>query len=120
MWVLESRWREVVRRVPKNSATEGATRKDASEIPAELLQQLASGEAALMLLEFLLFRLLDRGSLSAAEIVDAAEDAIAANRQRVADGDHLQVASIAAGKLKVLANSMAAAAIRPRPNGIAR
>lgn len=120
MWVLQSRWREAVRRVHKNSTTGAVTNKGASDVPAELLQHLASGEAALMLLEFLLFRLIDRGSLSAAEIIDAAEEAIAAKRQMVADGEHAQVASIAAGKLSVLANSIAASDTRRRPPRLAR
>lgn len=104
--------RKVVLRVLKNSAAVAEHGEGASNVPAELLQHLASGEAALMLLEFVLFRLIDRGLLSAAEIIGAAEEAIAAKRQTVADDEHALVASIAAGKLSVLANSIAAADTR--------
>jgi hypothetical protein len=102
--------------VHKEGADERMTNRSSggAKIPSELVQHLASGEAALMLLECLLFRLIDRGVLSAAEIVDAAESAIAAKRQMVADGEHAEVASVAAGVLSVLANSLTAADGLPR------
>jgi hypothetical protein len=79
--------------------------------PSALVTHLASGEAALMLLECLLYRLVERRLLSAAEIVDAIEAAVAAKRQMIADGAHAEVASVAIGTLSVLANSVAAVAI---------
>ena len=64
-----------------------------------------------MLLECLLFRLIERRLLSAAEIVDVIEAAVAAKRQMIAEGEHAEVASVAVGTLSVLANSVAAFAV---------
>ena len=80
-------------------------------VPTAIVKHLASGEAALILLECLLFRLIERGLFSAAEIVDAIEAAVAAQRQMMADGEHDEVASVAVGSLSLLANSVAAVTI---------
>jgi hypothetical protein len=77
-------------------------------VPSELVQHLASGEAALMLLECVLLRMLERGLLSSDELIGAVEAAIATKRQMVADREHTQVATVAVGTLSVLANSIAA------------
>ena len=79
--------------------------------PSEEMKHLAHGDAALMLIECLMVTLIEHRILTTREIVDAVEAAIATKRQMVADQDHPEIASVAAGVLSTLANSLAAAKI---------
>jgi hypothetical protein len=82
---------------------------DGHSVPSEEIKHLAHGEAALMLVECLMVTLIEHRILTTHEIVDAVEAAIATKRQMVADQDHPEIASVAAGVLSTLANSLAAA-----------
>jgi hypothetical protein len=62
-----------------------------------------------MLLECLMLVLIENRILTTHELVNAIEDAIATKRRMVADHDHPEIASVAAGVLSTLANSLAAA-----------
>jgi hypothetical protein len=85
-------------------------------VPSETIQHLASGEAALLLLECVLHQLLDRKLLSTNEILDAIETAISTKRQMILDGEHAEVASVAIGTLQGIANSLVAADSKRRRN----
>src|ERR1700738_3967011 len=76
--------------------------------PSEIAKHLAYGEAALMLIECLMLSLLEQRVLTANELVEAVENAIATKHQMVADREHPEIASVAAGILSTLANSLAA------------
>jgi hypothetical protein len=62
-----------------------------------------------MLIECLMLVLIENRILTTHELVKAIEDAIATKRQMVANHDHPEIASVAAGVLSTLANSLAAA-----------
>jgi hypothetical protein len=76
--------------------------------PSELAERLASGEAALMLIECLMLSLVEQRVLTTQEVVEAVENAIATKHQTVADREQPEIASVAAGILSTLANSLAA------------
>jgi len=59
-----------------------------------------------MLLESVLHKLLDRKVWSADDLLQAVETAVSAKCQMSADGEHAEVASVAAGALRVVANSL--------------
>jgi hypothetical protein len=64
-----------------------------------------------MLIECLMLMLVEHRVLTTTEIVVAVETAIATRRQMVGDREHPQIASVAAGVLSTLANSVAAAKV---------
>ena len=74
---------------------------------------LAYAEASVMLLECLMLVLMERKVLPMEAMVDAVETAIEAKKVQVKDLDHPQIASIAAGVLSRIANSLAAAGRAP-------
>jgi hypothetical protein len=82
---------------------------DGNSVPSEETTQLVSGDAALTLIECLMVALIEHRVMTTHEIVVAVEAAIATKRQMVADDDHPETASAAAGVLSTLANSLAAA-----------
>jgi len=69
---------------------------------------LAEGQAALFLLEALLFRLIDRKLLTREDVVDLIENALSAKRRLVDEESDPEVARIAAGLLSALTTSFAA------------
>jgi hypothetical protein len=82
--------------------------------PAETTKHLAYGEAAVMLLECLMLVLIEQHVLTAQQMVEAVESAIATKRQMVHEGEHPNVSAIAAGLLSTVANGLAAGG-GPRP-----
>jgi len=62
-----------------------------------------------MLIECLILVLIEKRILTTHEVVNSIEDAIATKRQMVVDQDHPEIATVAAGVLSTLANSLAAA-----------
>jgi hypothetical protein len=82
---------------------------DVQSAPSEETKHLAYGEAALMLVECLMLVLIEHRIMTTHELVDAIENALATKRQMVAEQEHPEIASIAAGVLSTLANSLAAA-----------
>lgn len=82
---------------------------DGHSVPSEETKHLACGDAALTLIECLMVAIIEHRILTTQEMVDAVEAAIATKRQMVADDDHPEIASAAAGVLSTLANSLAAA-----------
>jgi hypothetical protein len=77
-------------------------------VPSEETKHLAYGEASLMLIECLMLTLVEHRVLTTNEIVAAVETAIATKRQMVEDGEHPEIAAVAAGVLSTLANSLSA------------
>ena len=82
---------------------------DGHGAPSEETKDLAYGDAALTLIECLMVTLIELRILTTRQLVDAVEAAIATKRQMIADHDHPEIASVAAGVLSTLANSIAAA-----------
>lgn len=78
---------------------------------SEETMHLAHAEASLLLIECLMFTLVEHRILTTNEIVVAVETAIATKRQMVWDREHPEIASAAAGLLSTLANSLAAAKV---------
>jgi hypothetical protein len=78
--------------------------------PNETTKHLAYGEASLMLIECLMLVLIEQRVFTVAQMVDAVEAAIATKRQMVRDGEHPEIATVAAGLLSTMANSLAASA----------
>jgi hypothetical protein len=76
--------------------------------PSETVRHLAYAEAAVMLLECLMLKLIERRIFTTAEMVGAVEDAIATKRQMIAEGEHPQISAVASGLLRTMANSLAA------------
>ena len=76
--------------------------------PSDIAKHLAYGEAALMLIEGLMLILVEQRVLTTQELVEAVENAIATKHQMVADREHPEIASVAAGILSTVANSLAA------------
>jgi len=95
--------------LPNPPVKSGGRQHDGNSVPSEETKHLAYGDAALILLECLMVTLMKRRVLTTHEMVDAVEAAIATKRQMVADDDHPEIASVAAGVLTALANSLAAA-----------
>jgi hypothetical protein len=90
-----------------------------SHHPDELELHLAYAEASIVMLECLMLKLIERGVLSADEIVEALETAIDTKRILAAEGVHPQIGKVAAGALIRVANSVAAASPIPphKPSG---
>ena len=82
-------------------------------VPSQIAKHLAYGEAALMLIECLMLSLVEQRVLTTQELVEAVENAIATKHQMVADREHPEIASVAAGILSTLANSLAAGKVTP-------
>lgn len=75
---------------------------------SQALLHLAQGEAALMLIECLMSILIERQILSKDSLIEAVETVISTKRNMVLDREHAPIASIAAGLMSQLANSLAA------------
>jgi hypothetical protein len=80
---------------------------------SEKALHLAYAEASVILIESLMLVLLKRGLLSKEEIVDALEAAIETKKNFIEDGIHPEIATLAAGTLTRIANSLAAAGDAP-------
>jgi hypothetical protein len=78
---------------------------------SEETKHLAYGEASLMLIECLMLTLVEHRILTTSQLLVAVETAIATKRQMVCDRKHPEIASVAAGLLSTLANSLAAAKV---------
>ncbi len=76
--------------------------------PSDAVKHLAYGEAALMLVECLMFVLVEQRVFTTQQMISAVENALATKRQMVRDGEHPEIAAVAAGMLSVIANSLAA------------
>jgi hypothetical protein len=76
--------------------------------PPETLRHLAYAEAAVMLIECLMLALIEQRVFTVQQMVGAVESAIATKRQMVAEGEHAEISSLAAGMLSTIANSLAA------------
>jgi hypothetical protein len=76
--------------------------------PSETLRHLAYAEAAVMLIECLMLVLIEERVFTVQQMVGAVESAIATKRQMVAEGEHAEIASLAAGMLSTMANSLTA------------
>ena len=84
---------------------------DSSSKPVDspqALLHLAQAEAALMLIECLMSVLMERQILSRDSLIEAVETVIATKRNMVVEREHAPIASIAAGLMSQLANSLAA------------
>jgi hypothetical protein len=80
-----------------------------SDIPdRETIRHLAYAEASLMLMESLLLLLIERRVLTPADAIEAVETALEAKKTLAREGTHAHIASVAAGVLSSLANSLAA------------
>jgi hypothetical protein len=77
---------------------------------ADEVLHLAYAEASVVLIESLMLVLVERGVLSKDELVDALETAIETKKNLIEDGIHPHIATLAAGTLTRIANSLAAAA----------
>ena len=80
----------------------------ADSVAADELKHLAYAEAAVMLLECLMLKLIETRVFTSAQIVGAVEDVIATKRQMMLDGEHQQISAVALGQLRTMANSLAA------------
>jgi hypothetical protein len=69
---------------------------------------LAEGQAALFLLEALLFRLIERKLLTREDVVELIENALSAKQRLAEDGIDPELARIAAGLLSALTASFSA------------
>jgi hypothetical protein len=76
--------------------------------PPDLELHLAYAEASVMLIECLMLVLMEKKLVPLEALVESVEAAIEAKRGLVRDGAHPQIASIAAGVLSKIANSLAA------------
>lgn len=98
---------------------QGMTSEDA--VPVEegelaeevLVNHLAQAEAAIMLLESLMIRLLERRIFSTEELLEIVETVVDAKGQMVAEHTHTRISSVAGGILKTFANSLAASRRKP-------
>jgi hypothetical protein len=84
-------------------------RQEEAAAPDEGIKHLAYAEASIMLLECLMLVLIEQRVLSKEQIVAAVESVIATKRQMVAEHENHQIATVAAGVLRTLANSLTAA-----------
>jgi hypothetical protein len=92
-----------------NETSSASAPSAAATSPAEVMRHLAYGEAAVLLVECLMHVLIEHRILTSQDMVSAVESALAAKRQMVKEGEHAEIAAIAAGTLSVIANSVAAA-----------
>jgi hypothetical protein len=79
----------------------------------ELAAQLAQGQAALLLLECLMLVLVERGTMTAEQMVEAVDTVLATKLEMVRHEAHPEISRIAAGLLSRIGNSMAAARVTP-------
>jgi hypothetical protein len=84
-------------------------REEEAAAPGEGIKHLAYAEASIMLLECLMLVLIEQRLLTKDQIVSAVESAIATKRQMVADHENQKIATVAAGVLRIIANSLTAA-----------
>src|SRR6185437_16492108 len=80
----------------------------AATAPSDMNVHLAYAEASVMLVECLMLVLIEKKLLPVADLVDAVETAIEAKQRLIKDRSHPQIATIAAGVLSKIANSLAA------------
>lgn len=80
-----------------------------AEPPDELTRHLAYAEAAVMLMESVLLTLFEQGVLTKEQIVATVEAVISTKRQMVFEHDNPEIATIAAGVLRNICNSVSAA-----------
>ncbi|MGX7704754.1 hypothetical protein [Methylobacterium sp. Gmos1] len=73
------------------------------------MEQVAAGQAALMLVESLMLALVECRVLPSAELVEAVETVIETKRRLAEDGHEPEIAARAAAMLTTIANSLAAA-----------
>src|SRR5690242_10516720 len=76
--------------------------------PPDLELHLAYAEASVMLVEALMLVLIEKKIVPLESLVESVEAAIEAKRGLMRDGAHPKIASIAAGVLSKIANSLAA------------
>lgn len=81
-----------------------------TERTPDLELHLAYAEASVMLVECLMLVLMEKKVLPLETLVESVEAAIEAKRGLIKDGAHPQIASIAAGVLSKIANSVSATA----------
>jgi hypothetical protein len=86
----------------------GACRATAPTAPVDLDTHLAYAEASVMLVECLMLVLMEKKVVPIEDLVDAVETAIEAKQELIRDRSHPEIASIAAGVLSKIANSLAA------------
>jgi hypothetical protein len=98
--------------LPNPPVASDGRQHDGDSVPSDETRYLACGDAALTLIECLMVALIEHRILTTQAMVDAVEAAIAAKRQMVADDEHPEIASAAAGVLSTLANSLAAAKLQ--------
>jgi hypothetical protein len=94
---------------PLSNATEGSA---APARPEDETLHLAYAEASILLIESLMLHLVERGIVSAAELIESMETAIETKREFVRDGVHPQLASLAGGVIARISNSVGST--RPR------
>jgi hypothetical protein len=76
--------------------------------PTDEVTHLAYAEAVVMLMECLLLKLVERKVLSLEEIIETIETTIDSKRHLVQANLHPEIATVAAGVLARIANSVAA------------
>jgi hypothetical protein len=86
----------------------GAARQAGTTPVSEQTRHLAYAEASVMLIESLMLLLIEKGLCTNEQIVEAVETALDAKRQLAHEGEHRRIATVAAGVLSTLANSIAA------------
>ena len=79
-----------------------------TQSPSDETTHLAYAEAAVMLMECLMVKLVERKLLSLEEIIETIETTIDSKRHLVKANLHPEIASVAAGVLTRIANSVAA------------
>jgi hypothetical protein len=82
-------------------------------VPQLVQEHLAYAEASIMLLECLMLVLIERKLIPMDALVEAVETAIETKKKQVKDGMHPKIATVAAGVLSKIANSVAAASHHP-------
>ena len=91
---------------------------DADQSPSTGLTHLAYAEAAIMLLECLMLKLMERQVLTLSDLENTVQAAIDTKRQMAEDGEHRAISAVASGLLVGLANSLAASKQKAGGNAI--
>jgi len=89
------------------SNSESAPPEVASRLDDQLVH-LAYAEASIMLIECLFQALIARGVLESTDVLDALDDVITTKRTQVEQGEHPEIARLAAGVLSKMMNSLQA------------
>jgi hypothetical protein len=82
---------------------------DPQGLVSEHIRHLAQAEAALMLVECVMLTLIERGVVVAEDMLEATEISLQTKRRMIEEGSHPAISTVAAGMLKTIANSLAAA-----------